>query len=166
MNPLDIVLILTLLVGFAIGYNKGLIKQLSFGAGIAIGLLQAMLFHSDAAQYIEKYTLWHSWICTVVAFAGIIVITILLFKLISWILKGILKFIHLEFIDKIFGALLGCFIATLLIIGVAEVTTAVTPNTPIFGKTEQENSLLYRQLKKTTKLLLVEVKEEIDEKAK
>ncbi|MBR3883672.1 MAG: CvpA family protein [Bacteroidaceae bacterium] len=166
MNHLDIVLIIVLLVGFTAGYYKGLIKQLSFGAGIALGLLQAILFYPQVAQQIEEKTQWHSWICVVLAFVGIIVITVLIFKLASLILRGLLKFVHLEFIDKILGALLGCFVALLLTIGLSEVVSAIAPKTPIFGSTSQNESYLYKQLKNTTKLLLVEVKEEIDEKAK
>lgn len=166
MNYLDIVLVLVLIAGFAIGYYKGLIKQLSFGAGIALGLLQAILFHTQVALHIERVTMWQSWICTALAFAGIIVVTVLIFRLLSWILRGILKFMHLEFVDKTLGALLGCFVTALLLIGVAEVTVAVLPDAPVLGKTSQNSSLLYKQLKKTTKSLLGEVKEEIDEKAK
>ena len=77
MNHLDIVLIIVLLVGFTAGYYKGLIKQLSFGAGIALGLLQAILFYPQVAQQIEEKTQWHSWICVVLAFVGIIMITVL-----------------------------------------------------------------------------------------
>ena len=56
MNNLDIILIVAIIIGFAIGYFKGLISQLSFGVGIVIGLFQAVIFYKSAGARIESLT--------------------------------------------------------------------------------------------------------------
>ena len=50
MNTLDIILLVAVGIGALFGLISGLVKQLSFGAGIAIGLLQATIFYPRAAD--------------------------------------------------------------------------------------------------------------------
>ena len=126
MNNLDIVLIVALIIGFAIGYFKGLISQLSFGVGIVIGLLQAVLFYAPVAQRIQSATGWESIVCTAAAFIGIILAVILLFKIAGWIVSALLKAIHLAFIDRILGAVLSTVIAILLVVGITNAGNAIT----------------------------------------
>ena len=54
MNTLDIVLLVVAGIGMLFGLKSGLIKQLSFGAGIAIGLLQATIFYPKAAAWLQE----------------------------------------------------------------------------------------------------------------
>ena len=52
MNSLDIILMVAMFLGFAIGYFKGLISQLSFGVGIVLGLFQDYYtYKSNNAAY-------------------------------------------------------------------------------------------------------------------
>ena len=56
MNSLDIILMVAMFLGFAIGYFKGLISQLSFGVGIVLGLFQAIIFYKAIGARIESLT--------------------------------------------------------------------------------------------------------------
>ena len=72
MNTLDIVLLVAAGIGMLFGLKSGLVKQLSFGAGVAIGLLQATIFYPRTAAWLEEITGWDSLICTVLGFVLIV----------------------------------------------------------------------------------------------
>ncbi|MBR5334784.1 MAG: CvpA family protein [Bacteroidaceae bacterium] len=164
MNNLDIVLIVALIIGFAIGYFKGLISQLSFGVGIVIGLLQAVLFYAPVAQRIQSATGWESIVCTAAAFIGIILAVILLFKIAGWIVSALLKAIHLAFMDRILGAVLSTVIAILLVVGITNAGNAIMPEIKLFSRTTQKESMLYNKVQNITLSILGELKKDIDEK--
>ena len=161
---MDIVLIVALIIGFAIGYFKGLISQLSFGVGIVIGLLQAVLFYAPVAQRIQSATGWESIVCTAAAFIGIILAVILLFKIAGWIVSALLKAIHLAFMDRILGAVLSTVIAILLVVGITNAGNAIMPEIKLFSRTTQKESMLYNKVQNITLSILGELKKDIDEK--
>lgn len=164
MNNLDIILVVAIVVGFAIGYFKGLISQLSFGAGMIIGLLQSVLFYPALSAKINELTGWDSLICSPLAFVAIILVVVLAFKIVGWLLSALLKAVCLGFVDRISGALFSTAVAVLLVIGVTNAALTLMPNVKLFDKTTQNQSLLYKHVQDKTLSILGEVKEEIDER--
>ena len=158
MNNLDIILIVAIITGFAIGYFKGLISQLSFGVGIVIGLFQAVIFYKSAGARIESLTGWDSIICSIVAFASIVVLVLLIVKILGWLLQMLLDAIHLGLIDKILGALFSCIIATMLIVGAVNASNSLSLGIKAFDKTTQESSMLYKYVQDTTFSLIGKMK--------
>lgn len=159
MNNLDIILIVALFIGFAIGYFKGLISQLTFGAGIIIGLLQAIFFYPVVAQKIAEATAWNEVLCKVLAFIGIIIAVVLVFKIIGWLLSTLLKAICLGFIDKILGALFSMLVAALLVVGATNAISSLIPDIDMFSKTTQQQTVLYKHVQNATFAIIGEVKE-------
>ena len=127
MNTLDTIFVVAVGLGFVIGCCKGIISQLSFGAGIIIGLLQAILFYRPVGIKVSQYTGWESMVCNIVAFVLVIVLVMLVFKLIS-----------LGFIDRILGGLFTGAITALLFVGVVLLVGMIDENIALFGKTSQE----------------------------
>ncbi len=161
MNTLDIALVIITVVGFAYGYFKGLIKQLSFGAGIALGLLQAVLFYPTVTVWIKEYTQWADWIAVPAAFIAILVCVVLLFKVAGAILAGILNFCHLSFIDSILGAAFSTLVGMFIFVGAVALTENIMPDNRYTGKTSQEQSLLYKHTKILTSLIIDEAEKKI-----
>ena len=158
MNNLDIVLIIALLIGFVIGYFKGLISQLSFGVGIVVGLIQGVLFYPALSVKIQDATGWSEMLCSIAAFVGIILASIVIFKLLGVIIAALLKAIHLQIIDRILGALLSTVIAMMLIVGVVNSTKTLGVEIELFNKTTQQNSMLYKHVQEITLSIIGEVK--------
>lgn len=159
MNNLDIILIVALFIGFIIGYFKGLIRQLTFGAGIVIGLLQAICFYPVISEKIQASTEWNIILCNILAFIAIIVAIILIFKICGWLLSTLLKAIFLGFIDKILGGLFCCVITCLLVVGIVNVADRFMPEFELTSQTTQEQSLLYKHVQNETFAILGEMKE-------
>ena len=158
MNNLDIILLVAMVVGFAIGYFKGLISQLSFGVGIILGLFQAVIFYKAAGGRIESLTGWDSIICSIIAFVSIIVLVLLVVKLIGCLLQFLLDAIKLGFIDKILGGIFSCVISMMLIVGAANASHALSLGINAFDKTTQESSTLYKHVQDATFSFIGEMK--------
>ena len=154
MNTLDIILIIVAAAGFGYGYFKGIIKQLTLGAGIVLGLLLAMLYYPAGSEIVKGYTNLQDWLCIPIAFAIILLCTTLLLKVIGVLLSGLLKLIHLGFIDSILGALFSTIIGLMLFVGVVNITSSIKPENKYTGKTSQKNSLLYKHTQIFTSLII------------
>lgn len=158
MNTLDIILIATVVISFIFGYFKGLISQLTFGMGIVIGLLQAVLFYSAVAQKVFSWTGWNEMICNIVSFVGIIILILILFKLVGWTISKLLEAINLRFIDKTLGALFSVLIAILLVVGIVNSGCTLMPDVALFSKTTQSETVLYKHVQDVTLSVLGELK--------
>lgn len=154
MNTLDIILLIVAIIGFAYGYFKGIIKQLTLGAGIIIGLLLAVLYYPAGSEIIKGWTNLQNWLCIPIAFAAILMCTVLLLKVIGVLLSGLLKLIHLGFIDSIVGAVFSTIIGIMLFVGAVNLTSSISPDNKYTGKTSQEESLLYKHTKVFTSLII------------
>ena len=111
MNTLDIVLLVAAGIGMLLGLKSGLVKQLSFGAGVAIGLLQATIFYPRAAAWLEGLTGWDSLICTVLGFVLIVAAVTIVINIAGFILRWLLKAVLLGWLDRIAGAIFSIIIA-------------------------------------------------------
>ena len=158
MNTLDIVLLATALIGFIMGFRAGLIKQLTLGAGIAIGLLLAVLYHPAAAIRIQIATGWESWICSVAGFTALLVSAIIALSIIGAVIKWLLSLVCLGIVDRILGAMLSAFIAMLVITMVVNVSSSIIPDNSITGETSQKESVLYNKVSKITFSVIEEIK--------
>lgn len=154
MNTLDIILLIVATIGFAYGYFKGIIKQLTLGAGIIIGLLLAMLYYPVGSEIVKGWTNLQDWLCIPIAFAAILMCTVLLLKVIGVLLSGLLKLVHLGFIDSIVGAVFSTIIGIMLFVGAVNLTSSISPDNKYTGKTSQEESLLYKHTKVFTSLII------------
>ncbi len=154
MNTLDIILLIVVIIGFAYGYFKGIIKQLTLGAGIIIGLLLAMLYYPAGSEIVKGWTNLQNWLCIPIAFAAILMCSVLLLKVIGVLLSGLLKLIHLGFIDSIVGAVFSTIIGIMLFVGAVNLTSSISPDNKYTGKTSQEESLLYKHTKVFTSLII------------
>ena len=150
MNTLDIVLLVVLSIGGIYGYIKGLIGQLTFGVGLAVGLLQAIFIYSVVGERLSLYTGWNIYLCEIISAA----------------ITALLKKLRINIINRIAGAALSAFFALLLFIGAIKATNTLFPEIEITSKTTQENSMLYKHISEKASIIIEEVKQEIDEKTK
>ena len=160
MNTLDIILLVTALIGFIIGFRSGLIKQLTLGAGIAIGLLLAVLYYPVAGEYIKGYMGWENWICSACGFAALMVSSIIVLSLIGMILKWLLSLVFLGILDRLLGAIFTIAISMLALTFVVNISSDIIPENNITGKTSQKESVLYSKVSKITFSVIEEIKKD------
>ena len=163
MNTLDIVLLVAAGIGMLFGLKSGLVKQLSFGAGVAIGLLQATIFYPRTAAWLEEITGWDSLICTVLGFVLIVAAVTIAINIAGLLLRWLLKAVLLGWLDRIAGAIFSIIIALGVVVLGVNISESIAPDNKITGKTSQKESLLYNEVAEVTFLIIEEAKK-IDEK--
>lgn len=164
MNTLDIIFAVVVCIGFAIGCYKGIIKQLTLGAGIIIGLLQAILFYPSLGCKLAEWTGWSELVCNLLGGILIFAIIVSLFQLIGAIIRWFFRLILLGFADRLLGGLLSSAITVLLFVGAVSAISKIDNTNALFGQTSQENSMLYKPMRKLSVAFIEEMKKEIHEK--
>lgn len=164
MNTLDIIFAVVVCIGFAIGCYKGIIKQLTLGAGIIIGLLQAILFYPSLGCKLVEWTGWSELVCNLLGGILIFAIIVSLFQLIGAIIRWFFRLILLGFADRLLGGLLSSAITMLLFVGAVSAISKIDNTNALFGQTSQENSMLYKPMRKLSVAFIEEMKKEIHEK--
>ena len=164
MNTLDIMFAAVVGIGFIIGWYKGIISQLSFGAGIITGLLLAILFYQPAGINLYHLTKWNSTLCYLLGIVLIFIGTMTVFKLVGLLLKWLFSVIMLNFVDRALGGVFTGIITILLFVGAVSLINMIDDDNALFGKTSQNNSMLYKPMRKLSIQFLEEVKEEVNEK--
>ncbi len=164
MNTLDLIFLIALVIGFAIGCYKGIVEQLTLGAGIVIGLLQAILFYSVVGEKLHAWTDWQLWICCLIGFVAIFGIIVMLFNILASLLRWLFKLVLLGTLDRILGGILTALITTFLFVGVVTLINNIDDENKLFGRTAQENSTLYKPMRQFSISFLDEVKKEMKKK--
>ena len=164
MNTLDIVLLSVIGIGAIYGLISGLVKQLSFGAGIAIGLLQATIFYPKAAAWLQGMTEWGDLICIVLGFLMVFAAISLAINILGFLLRWLLKVIMLGWVDRLLGAIFSAAIAMGVVVLGVNISESIAPDFEITGKTSQEESLLYNKVAEVTFLVIEEAKKIDEEK--
>jgi membrane protein required for colicin V production len=109
MNWLDIVIIITLVMGVAGGLISGFIRSLLSFAGLVLGIYLAGRYYPAVADHL---TFIHSQSSAhITAFALIFLAVILLFAILGFILRHLASAITLGWLDRLLGGLFGLFIS-------------------------------------------------------
>lgn len=164
MNTLDLIFLVVVLIGFAIGCYKGIVEQLTLGAGIVIGLLQAILFYAVFGEQLHEWTGWDLWICCVLGFVAIFALIVAIFNVLASVIRWLFKLALLGTVDRILGGLLTALITVFLFVGAVSLISSLDEENGLFGRTQQENSTLYKPMRRFSISFLNEVKKEINEK--
>ena len=166
MNTLDIILLATAGISMIYGLKTGLVKQLTLGAGVIIGLLQATVFYQLAGNWINGISGWDTWICNALGFIAILLAVAIVINLVGTVLRWLLKIILLGWIDRILGALFSILVAIVLIAFGVKISNYIFPNNDITGLESQEESVIYKEVAKITFTIIDEVKEEVKDEMK
>jgi len=100
---------ITLIALFTIRcFIKGFISEILSMAGIVLGILAALLFYRNGAEFLRNQLMPDVKIVPeILAFTALLVIVFLFMKLLEGLLKNILKGINMGGLDKIFGVAFG-----------------------------------------------------------
>ena len=161
MNTLDIILLVATGIGMIYGFKTGLVKQLTLGAGVIIGLLQATIFYQQAGIWINELSGWDDWICNSLGFLAILLAVAIAVNIVGLLLRWLLRIILLGWIDRILGAVFSIFIAIVIVAFGVKISNSLFPDNNITGQTSQEESLLYKEVAEITFTIIEEVKDEV-----
>lgn len=121
MGSFEIILIIAIAIGLFYGYYRGLIDQLTFGAGIVFALAQSSALLPAFTDLVDDAIGLGHYISMAIGFALLLVVSIVVFRLLGKVLSVILETLHLGIVNKIGGALFSAYIAYLVVTAVSHV---------------------------------------------
>jgi membrane protein required for colicin V production len=144
MNVLDIIIIVPVVWLAFKGFTKGLIISLVTLAAIILGIWAGIRFSAEAGEFIGRFIHTEERYLTVIAFAMIVVITVVVSYLFGKLLEKIVDLVALGFVNKLLGAVFGIAKALVLMGFLLYFITYLDRNEKILTPRLKEQSVLYQ----------------------
>ncbi|MBW1649206.1 MAG: CvpA family protein [Deltaproteobacteria bacterium] len=149
MNPLDITIIIILGYCVTRGLFRGLIKELTAIIALFIGFHAAYNYYPLLSKQLAVWAPNFQYL-KITSFLIIFFVVVIIVNLIGMIIKYIINFVFLGWIDKIFGVIFGVLKAGLIVVILAAIITAFIPKGSIF----LSESLIFPHLSQASKQLV------------
>lgn len=107
MSWLDIIILLPLLLGLAMGLKKGLIIELTSVLTIFVSFSCAHLWGATVAVWMMQQFAWTEAVCSVVAYSLIFVLVNLALYLLARLVSKLFKVIKLGWLNRALGGIFG-----------------------------------------------------------
>ena len=107
-SAVDIVFIILIGLFMIRCYLKGFVSELSSMAGIVLGLLAALFFYKNGADFLRD-SFWPGLkiLPEIIAFIALFAIVLIIVKLLGIMLKGIIEGIKFGSVDRFLGLIFG-----------------------------------------------------------
>lgn len=120
MTPFNMFLLLVVVVAAALGFRSGIIKQAGAIAAIIIGIIVCRMFGNQATAWVQNIVTADNTsplVTSVLAYAGLFIITYFVVTLLAGFLHRVVHAVHLGAVDRLCGAafkvLLWCFVLSI-----------------------------------------------------
>jgi membrane protein required for colicin V production len=108
MHWLDIIILIVLAIGAAMGFWSGLLWQIARVVSLAVSLYFAVVANSDVAEWItDQWKDLDTAASRIIAFVGIFIVVYLTLYLITRLIHQAIEATQLKTVDRLLGALLG-----------------------------------------------------------
>lgn len=111
---IDVVFLIFMVSAIFKGYNKGLIVALFSVAGFIIGIAAALKLSAVVAQYMAESTGSHAKWLPILAFVGIIMVTMMLVRMLAAFVQKTFETVMLGWVNRLGGILLYVFLYAIL----------------------------------------------------
>src|SRR5579863_8922092 len=130
MNGLDIAIIVIIGIGALGGLTRGVLRMATSILSLVLGIYAASVYYGRLAALAHKYLSTSPTMSTVIGYAAVFVIVLLAVEYAGATVVRLAQIIHLSWIDRLFGAVLGAAIGALIAGLVVIAMTAVMPPNP------------------------------------
>ena len=140
MHWLDILILVVLGIGAAMGFASGLLWQVARIVGLGVSLYVAIAANADVTDWLSQ-----RWKDTnlafnhIVAFVGVFISVYLVLYLVTRLIHKAIKATKLEMMDRVFGALLGTTKMAAVVSCICAVLTALA--LPLFQEWFEQSTL-------------------------
>ncbi len=166
METMDIIIGVLVAVGIVLGLMKGLVKQLASIVGLVVGLLVARALFIAVGDQLAPALDTSVTVARVLAFVLIWVVVPLGFVLVASLFTKALNVLHLGWLNRLLGGVLGA-LKYLLFIGLAiYILEYIDPKGEFLSEKMRQESVLYGSVKKVSGIffpLLKNVTEQLKE---
>lgn len=140
MHWLDILILVVLGLGAAMGFASGLLWQVARIAGLCASLYLAIVANAEATAWLgQQWKDTNPAFNHIVAFVGVFIVVYLLLYLITRLIHRAIKATKLEMMDRVLGGILGAMKMAAVVSCVCAVLTAMA--LPLFQEWFEQSTL-------------------------
>jgi len=153
MNYLDIVIAIPLLYGLIKGFTNGLIKEITGLLGLIIGVYVALNFSFYLHPKFEEVLGGYEQFIPIIAFATLFIVSVLMIKILGYIIDKLTKALALGFVSRILGAIFGF----LKVVVIFSFLLAIISDYDLIDKNTQDESVLLKPIQEVSDLITPEI---------
>ena len=153
MNYLDIVIVIPLLYGLIKGFTNGLIKEITGLLGLIIGVYVALNFSSYLHPKFEEVLRGYEQFIPIISFATLFIVSVLMIKILGYIIDKLTKALALGFVSRILGAIFGF----LKVVVIFSFLLAIVSDYDLIDKNIEAESVLLKPIQKVSDLITPEI---------
>ncbi len=163
MEVIDIIILILIGVGVIQGLMKGSMKELASVVGFVAGLLLARALFGTVAEQLAPALGTSITIAQILSFILIWVAVPIGCSLVASVLTKALEVVHLGWLNRLAGAMLGA-VKMMLLVGIGiYVLEYIDPKSEMVSKTTKKTSVLYTPMKELVDQCLPVVKDVTDD---
>ena len=163
MEVIDIIILILIGVGVIQGLMKGSMKELASVVGFVAGLLLARALFGTVAEQLAPALGTSITIAQILSFILIWVAVPIGCSLVASVLTKALEVVHLGWLNRLAGAMLGA-VKMMLLVGIGiYVLEYIDPKSEMVSKTTKKASVLYTPMKELVDQCLPVVKDMTDD---
>ncbi|MCQ2342555.1 MAG: CvpA family protein [Paludibacteraceae bacterium] len=121
---LDVVILLPVLVGLVRGLMRGLVTELNAILAVVLAVVGARLWGGKLALWLHQTTSWAQEFCNILSYVLLFLAIALALNFCGHLLQSLLKKIHLGWVNRLLGCILGtckwCIIVLVLVFVVGQ----------------------------------------------
>jgi len=126
-NVIDLSIMVTLLVTLIFGLWKGFMRSLTAVAGLVVGVVASLRYHTMVEPYLRKISSLDPHISMILSMVIVFIAVQVLFVIIRRILTALIDVTRLSWLDRVLGGMLGVFAGFLLVATAVEVILIAVP---------------------------------------
>ena len=153
MNYLDIVIAIPLLYGLIKGFTNGLIKEITGLLGLIIGVYVALNLSSYLHPKFEEVLGGYEQFIPIISFATLFIVSVLMIKILGYIIDKLTKALALGFVSRILGAIFGF----LKVVVIFSFLLAIVSDYDLIDKNTQDESVLLKPIQEVSELITPEI---------
>jgi membrane protein required for colicin V production len=119
-NPIDIIILAIISVGFILGIWKGFVRSLTALASLAFGVVLAIKYYPQVEPHLGKISSLEPHLAMAISMILIFIAVQVVFVLIRRVLAAIVDVTNLSWLDRVLGALMGVFSASLVVAAIVQ----------------------------------------------
>src|SRR5712692_7748579 len=128
MNNLDIVILVVLGVGAIYGLSRGVLRMVTSIFSLILALYFALLYYGEPAHFIEHQLSTNPTLAAALGYVVVFAAVFIIIEVAGNIAAGLIRTIHLGWLDALAGAAVGAGVACTVMGLVLMLLTALLPS--------------------------------------
>jgi uncharacterized membrane protein required for colicin V production len=136
-NGLDYAILAIVAVGVLHGLSRGALRMVTSILSLIVGIYTASIYYGQAATLAQNYLKTNPTVSAIVGYAAIFIAVFILIEMAGGRIIQLVRIIHLSWLDRLGGAIVGALIGSVLAgLVVVAMTAALPGESPLLAKSK------------------------------